>query len=133
MSSGGPSAPHPSTLPSASGTVAAGPKLGNDIQEACEDIFKVEYDDNRIRNNLDYAWFQVCEVLEQAGDSNLKGRLKNKSEFRAHVKPGSDQEQELIDLVRSMAKGQVPWRDLLENGTSFVPLTPSTLIIIFHL
>jgi hypothetical protein len=83
--------------------------------------------------NLDMVWVRVCGVLKQAGDSNLKRHLKNKSEFRAHVEPGSVHEQELINLVRSMAKGQVPWRDLLENGTSFVPLTPSALIITFHL
>jgi hypothetical protein len=123
-------------LPSASGTVAAGPELENAIQLACEsfeDIFKAVHDDNRIRMYLDILWLKVCGALEQAGDSDLKGRLKSKSEFCAHVEPESDQEQELINLVRSMANGQVPWRNLFENGTSFVPLTPGTPIIIFHL
>jgi len=118
MSSGGPSAPRPST--SASGNVAAGSELEEAIQEACEffeDVFKAEHDDNRIRRNLNGAWGTVRVALSRAGDSNLKGRLRDESEFRAYVKPGSDRVQELIKLVRSMAKGQVPWRDLFENGT----------------
>jgi hypothetical protein len=64
----------------------------------------------------------VSRAISQAGDSNQKGRLKNQSEFEAYVKPGSDGERELIKFLRSMAKQEVPWRDLLDNGTLFSSL-----------
>jgi hypothetical protein len=122
MSSGGPSAPRPSTLPSASGNVTAGSELEKAIQSACaiiKDVFRAEYasDDDRFRKNLSLLWFIVRRAISRAGDSNLKGRLRDQSEFRDYVMPGSDREQELIKLVRSMANGQVPWRVLFENGT----------------
>jgi len=38
-------------------------------------------------------------------------------EFKAYVMPGSHGERELIRLLRSMVKQDVPWRDLFEIGT----------------
>jgi hypothetical protein len=120
MSSGGPSAPRPSTLPSASSNVTAGSELEKAIQSACasvKGVIRAEYDDDRLRQELDILWFIVRRAISQPRDSNLKGRLRDESEFRDYVMPGSDREQELLDLLRSMAKGQVPWSDLFENGT----------------
>jgi hypothetical protein len=39
------------------------------------------------------------------------------SQFEEKVKSGSKEERELIDLLRSMAKQEVPWRGLFEHGT----------------
>jgi hypothetical protein len=64
----------------------------------------------------------VNRAILQAGDSNQKRRLKNQSEFKAYVKFEGDVERELIKLLRSMAKQEVPWRGLFDNGTLFSSL-----------
>lgn len=61
-----------STPPSASDTVAAGSELEKAIQDACEtleNVFKAEYDDNRIKKVLIYAW-----TLDHRLQSYLGGR-----------------------------------------------------------
>ena len=102
---------HTQSWPSSvSGTVAAWSKLEEAIQGACgllESIFE--------------TWFRTFRTIQQAGDSNLKGRLKNLSEFNTYVTSGSDGEREPIKLLRSMVK------------QDFVPLMSSTLIILFSL
>ncbi|KAF8311127.1 uncharacterized protein EI90DRAFT_3098004 [Cantharellus anzutake] len=72
-------------------------------------------DDNvdRVRRNLGRAWFTVHRAL--ATDPNLKGRLRNETEFDAYVKPGSNEELELVKLLFSMANNQVPWSDLFKH------------------
>jgi hypothetical protein len=114
-------APHPSTPPNASGTVAADhSNLEKSIQNACKflkRIFPLEYDDDWIKDNLSLTWVIVREAISGAGGSNMKERLKKMSEFRAYVMPGSHGERELIKLMRSMVKLEVPWTDLFENGT----------------
>ena len=127
--------PRPSMPPSAGGTVASGAKLDKAIQDACkilDAIFKAHLDDDWIRYSLIFVWSQVHYAIEQAGDSNLEKRRRKKDEFDSYVTPGSDQERKLINLVRSMAKHEVPWKDLLQNGTLLSSLWPSTLIIIFY-
>jgi len=117
---GDPSAPRPSTPPSAS-SVAAKSKLEKSIQQACKTLrrtFHPEDDDGEIQENMDVAMVKVYGALSQAGDSNLNDRFRNESEFRAYVRPGSNGERELVNLLRSMAKQEVPWRDLFDNGTS---------------
>jgi hypothetical protein len=115
-----------STPPSATGTaVTAGSELEKAIQKACGTLelnFGAEHDDDWIKKTLYLALPMVSRAISQAGDSNQKGRLKNQSEFEAYVKPGSDGERELIKFLRSMAKQEVPWRDLLDNGTLFSSL-----------
>jgi hypothetical protein len=130
MSSGDPSAPCPSTAPS---------KSEKAIQHAC-DIFRVlflpEDDDDKIQQRLSISWFNVHSAISQAGDLNQKERLRNESEFNAYVTArgsNGERKRELIKLLRSMAKQEVPWRNLFQNGTFFIPLTTSTLIIIFYL
>jgi hypothetical protein len=108
MSSGDPSA-HPSTQL----------KLKKAIQESYESFeanFKAEHDDNRIKRSLSYAWATVYNVILEAGDPILTERLRDLSQFRKKVKSGSKEERELIDLLRSMVKRDVPWSDLFENG-----------------
>jgi hypothetical protein len=113
MSSGDPS-------PSASGTVASLSKFEMAIQQAHQLlrlIFSDQDDDDEIRQNLIHAWTAVWQAISQAGSPNLKGRLRNGDEFKAYVRRGSDEERELIKLLGSMAKQQVPWEYLFENGT----------------
>ena len=91
-----------------------------------EAIYNAEHDDNRFKGTLAYARFIVHNVISEAGDPNLKERLRSKPEFEAYIMPGSHGERELIKLLRSTAKHEVPWKDLFENGTllSFHPFTP---------
>jgi len=115
-----PLAPHPFTPPSASATVAAKSKLERSIQQACKTLRRIFYpedDDGEIQKNLGVAWVKVYGALSEAGDSNQKERLRNESEFNAYVRHGSNGERELIKLLRSMAKQEVPWRDLFDSGT----------------
>jgi hypothetical protein len=103
-----------STQPSASGTVAAGSKLEKAIQNACEtlgDVFKAEYDDDRIKDKLSHAWFSGQDVITRGEDSNLKKRLRTESKFNDYVAPGSNGEQELVNLLRRMVRQEVPWRN----------------------
>jgi hypothetical protein len=107
-------------LSTPSATVTAGSKLEMEIQDASEALrrmFLPEDDDDDIKKYLNTAWFYVHDALLRGGDSKLKERLKNESEFRAHVRPGSNGERSLLTLVRSMAKRQVPRRNLFEHGT----------------
>ena len=111
MSSGDPSA-RPST-----------PQRAYTILEA---IFNAEHDDNRFKGTLAYAWFIVHDVISEAGDPNLKERLRSKPEFEAYIMPGSHGERELIKLLRSTVKHEpeVPWKDLLKMVHCFHPFTP---------
>jgi hypothetical protein len=111
------------TPPSASGTVAGNPELEKAVQAASlylKDVFKVEYDDDRIKNGLDIAWYKIHGAISRAGHSKMKARLRNESEFYAYVKTGS-KERELIKLLRCMSKEEEPWSKLFENGTFFLP------------
>ncbi|KAN0102363.1 hypothetical protein V8E52_012017 [Russula decolorans] len=106
MSSGDPSA-----LPSTQS------KLEKAIQESYESLeanFKPEHDHNRIKNNL-------CDVVSKAGDPKLTERFRDLSQFKIKVKSGSKEERELIDLLHSMAKRDVPWSDLFEYEAFFKP------------
>jgi len=108
-----------STPPSASGTIAAGSNMEEAIQDACYSLrrmFAPEDDDGQIKKSLNHAWNIVHDALSKGG-SKLKGRLRDKSEFIAYVTPGSDKERELIELLGSMAKKEVPWGDLFKDGT----------------
>ena len=124
ISSGDPSA-HTSTPQSASGTVAAGSKLEMQIQDVCKSFRRTllpEDDDDAIKKELGTTWFRVYNTLSKTGNSKLKDRLRNESEFKAYVRPGSNGERQLLTLLRSMAKQQVPWRNLFEHGTSLSSL-----------
>ncbi|KAI0278136.1 hypothetical protein BGY98DRAFT_558024 [Russula aff. rugulosa BPL654] len=117
-----PSTPRPPS--SASGAVVPGSKLDQAIQDAraeLEDNFRAELDDNRIRKRLGIAWFIVGNAIEEAEDSKLKKSLKDKSEFFSYVSPGSDNERELINLLRSMAAQEVPWSDLFKSEAFIKP------------
>ena len=119
MSSGDPSTSHPSTLPSASGTTAGGSALDKAIQIALsnlEDTFKVEYDENKFKSKLKLPRSIVRDTV-MAGYPTRKGRLRTESDFESHVKAGSNEERNLVNLLRRMAEGQAPWKDLFLNGT----------------
>jgi len=110
--------------PSASATVAAGPKLEKAIK-SLKANFKAEHDDDTIKGNLGVAWLNVYDVytdISTAGGTNQKERLKESSDFKKYVKSGSEGERKLITLLRSMAEQQVPWSELFENGTSLSSL-----------
>jgi len=130
MCSGDPSTSHPSTLPpSASGIIAEGSELDKAIQDArktLEETFKAEYDDNMIKKRIGFARIVVRKTIK-AGDPTRKKRLRTESDFESHVKAGSNEERNLVNLLRRMAEGQVPWEDLFLNGTLLSsPLTTST-------
>ncbi len=130
---GEPSAPRPSTPPS---TVATDTILEKAIQRACDSlgrIFPSEDDDDLIQENLSVAWTLVHMALSQAGDLNLKERLRDKPDFDAYVNSNREKE-ELIKLLRSMANQKVPWKDLFKHGTLLSSCcVPSTLITILYL
>jgi hypothetical protein len=110
-----------------SGDPSARPSTQAKLEEAIQPVklhIKAEHDDNSIKANLDIVWLFVNRAISQAGDSNQKRRLKSQSEFEAYVKSEGDVERELelIKLLRSMAKQEVPWRDLFDNGTLFSSL-----------
>lgn len=107
------------TTPSSTiGTVPKKSKLEEAIEKACQVLDAIfKEDDNRIKNNLILAWAKVYSTLWEGGDSNLKARLRNESEFRNYVTPGSNEERELINSLKSMARRGVPWKDLFENST----------------
>ena len=93
----------------------------NTIEEACETLGKMflhDEDDNKFKRNLSLARHIVDDFLSQAWDSKpkLKGRIRNASDFKAYVE-SDEKKQELVNLLRSMAKKEVPWRNLFENGT----------------
>ena len=67
-------------------------------------------------SRLGTAWVNADDVISGAGDSDLKKRFRNMSEFRSYVTPGSNEERKLINLLRNIAEGQVPWEDLFLNG-----------------
>jgi hypothetical protein len=123
--------------PSPSASSPAQSKLQQATQEVCEYYFRTVFtsghDDKWIMANLGGIWYNVHETLSNSGDSDLEQRLRDKSEFKSHIKQ-SNRQHELINLVRRMAKGEVPWQDLFTNGTFlFVPLTTGKLIILFYL
>jgi hypothetical protein len=130
MSYGNPSTPYQSTPPSTSVTVAAESKLENAIQRHCKVLRAIvspedppEDDDHIIiQYELGWSWFSVHNAISQAGDLSQKERLRNQSEFKAYVTPGSNGERKLIKLLRSMAKQEVPWTNLFKNGTFLLSL-----------
>ena len=78
-------------------------------------------DDNLIKSNFTFAWVLVHHVISTAGNPIQKEHLRDLSEFRERVKSGSKEERELIDLLQSMVKQDVPWRNIFENGNCFRP------------
>jgi len=115
MSSGDPSTSHPSTLPSATGTVAEGSGLDK-ARKTLEANFKAEDDDNIIKGRLSIARAVVRHTIK-AVDPTRKKCFRTESDFESHVKAGSNEERNLVNLLRRMAKGQVPWKDLFLYGT----------------
>ncbi len=109
-----------STLPSASDTVVA----GSTLEKACATLRRIispEDDDDQIKENLSYVWVSVHKTISQARP-NLKERLRDHSEFMDYVTSGSNREQDFIKLLRNMAKQEVLWSELFENGTLLLSL-----------
>ncbi|KAF8330456.1 uncharacterized protein EI90DRAFT_3060807 [Cantharellus anzutake] len=71
---------------------------------------------NRIGGRFLLPWrsFQPDDNVDRVR-RNLAGRLRNETEFDAYVKPGSNEELELVKLLFSMANNQVPWSDLFKH------------------
>ena len=111
----------PSTLPS--DTAAANSILSSVPEQAIENAFKYlqinfppKVNDTAIQDNLNVARAIVHRALKQAGDSKLKERLRDESAFDTYIKTDGKQ-QELIKLLGSMARREVLWRNLFDNGT----------------
>lgn len=118
MSYGDPSA-RPSRPPSPSGSVAATLELDAAIQDASRSFkqnFLPDYDDGDIQENLSIARAIVRKAISRAGTEELKKRLRQEPEFDAYVEV-ENQGRELVKLLGRMAKQQVPWKLLFENGT----------------
>jgi hypothetical protein len=118
MSYGDPSA-RPSRPPSPSGSVAATLQLDAAIQDASrsfKQIFSPDIDDGDIQKKLTLAWAIVKTAISEAGTEELKKRLRQEAEFDAYVEV-ENQGRELVKLLGRMAKQQVPWKLLFENGT----------------
>ncbi len=113
---------------SPSGAAAVTSELDDKIQRTrrlgrnLERIFTTEDDDESIKASLHVAWTIVINDIELAGDSNLKKRVRNRSEFYSYVASGSDEEQELTNLLKRMVRNEVPWEELLEHGTLLTSL-----------
>jgi hypothetical protein len=126
------SMPRLSTSPSSGGTTAAG--LLVETCELLKGIFDATRSDEWIRKNLNLVRGSVLDYVKQAGVSKLQERLRNYAEFRSYVKPGSEEERKLVNLLKRMAKSEVPWAELfqVENGTLLLS-SLCTLLIIFYL
>jgi hypothetical protein len=96
-------------------TIAAGPELDRAIEDL-QQFFRATDDDNMIRCTLGITRAIVHDLVNEAGDSNLQKHFRNESEFHSYVTDGSNGEQ-LVNLLRRMVKGEVPWEDLFKNGT----------------
>ena len=92
--------------------------LSSISEESLRRNFHPNDDDDEIKQNLNIARQIVDNFLSQAYDSKpkLKGRIRNQADFKAYVE-SDEKKQELVNLLRSMAKKEVPWRNLFENGT----------------
>jgi hypothetical protein len=126
------STPRSSISPSNDGTTAAG--LLVETCELLKGIFDAARSDDWIKQYLNLIRGGVVGYVEQAGVSKLQERLRNETEFRSYVKPGSEGERELVNLLKRMAKSEVPWAELfqVENGTLLLS-SLCTLLIIFYL
>jgi len=98
------------------GTVATKTISEVAVKQAHELLPKILPDDsaNEIRLKLLIIWFSVRDILHRTMNITMD-RLRDEHEFEAYVKPGSHVEQELVELLRSMANNQVPWSNLFEN------------------
>ena len=84
--------------------------------------------DDYIKKRLQFVLLAVNEALSD--DPKMKKYLASPDEFLQNVTQKG--EKEFIDLLKDMAKKK-SWRDLLENGTSFLSSTSSVVIIFcFH-
>ena len=113
----------PSTLGTPSST-----RLANIPEQAVKDAVKSlrklispEDSDDTVLQTLKHVWLAVHDTLEH--DLHLKGHLASKEKFRENVtKKG---EKKFADTLRTMAKnsdmqGSDAWKDLFEDGQSFV-------------
>ena len=118
--------PSVNPLTPASGTAAATSKLDEEtrifLQQNFELNFTTEDADDTIKRKLNIALTIVGNAIELAGDSDLEKRVRNKSEFRSYAARGSEKEQELTNLLKRMARKEVPWKDLFQNSTSLMSL-----------
>jgi hypothetical protein len=73
-------------------------------------------DDDSIQDSLGNVWVNVNKALKE--DPILKARLADQNEFQENIK--NEGEGKFIELLKDMAKKK-NWRDLLENGPSFLP------------
>jgi hypothetical protein len=117
MSSGDSSAPRLSTAPSASGAGAARSEVIQSAFETLGRVFSPDDEDDEIKDNL-YLARAVVEMFHfRLGDSDIEKRIRNIYEFNSYATSGSNREQELVNLVKSMANLEVPWEDLFDHGT----------------
>ncbi|KAI9454622.1 hypothetical protein F5148DRAFT_424620 [Russula earlei] len=111
----GPSTSH---LSESLSTVKEIPFLEKAIEKArkpLQRVFQLGDPVDEIRENLGHAFNAVHNALSTAGDPKLRHRLKNDSEFKAYVMPGSKGEIQLIELLVKMVNNELNWEDLFKS------------------
>jgi hypothetical protein len=110
-----PSTPRRPTPPSTQSRICISEQT---IQKMCKQVersIRPEDDDDWIRQSLGLVFAAVRNAL--AEDPNRKACLASEDQFKKNVK--KKDEQQFINLLRDIAKKE-SWRDLLQNGTSFL-------------
>ncbi|KAI9512364.1 hypothetical protein F5148DRAFT_1008366 [Russula earlei] len=95
-------------------TVTEFPSLNEGVRESLQRMFQRGDSVDKIRENLDHSFIAVRRALSEAGDPKLRDRLKTDPEFKAYVKPGSNGEIQLIELLVKMINNQLDWEELLK-------------------
>ncbi|KAF8331922.1 uncharacterized protein EI90DRAFT_3055888 [Cantharellus anzutake] len=92
---------------------------GMTIQVGCAALarmFHSEDDNDHITRMLPVVWSIVNGALGSSKGQDIDKRLRDNSEFGAYIMSDERKgERELVDLLRSMANNEVPWRDLFKN------------------
>ncbi|KAF8333428.1 uncharacterized protein EI90DRAFT_3051997, partial [Cantharellus anzutake] len=85
-------------------------------------FFRFQSDNDWIKQHLGISRSIVHSVLCEAGDPNIKERLRDELEFDTYIKSGGGQpERELVKLLKNMTDNQVPWSDLFKNEAFLKP------------
>ena len=108
----------PPTPPSTQPKVSLPEQTVQHFCQALAALSQTSSEPDYIQDFLPVVWALVNKYLKQ--DPNLRSRLAGLEEFEENVKEKG--EQQFIDLLKDMAKKE-NWQGLLENGTSFLPLT----------
>jgi hypothetical protein len=107
-----------SASPMAQSGISISDEILHQMYETLGRFIKATDSDNSIKNRLEYVFLAVKKAL--LNDPKMEKYLASPEEFLQNVRQKS--EEEFIGLLKDMAKKK-SWRDLLENGTSFLSFT----------